>query len=244
MRLAPRETERLWKGLERFVNCRDSEGDYQDLGRAFPSFWPVTLHYWTELREGGITCTKQIPLDWNPVCHKLFLFYRDLLRRLWLKERDLPTELLRAPEFLVGIEIEWHRLARESAEAAEKGWTLQQSCPEALVDAWKEILQRFPNAQFGSPALIGVRWPSSDFFVEPKNDFQRAFYHLFRQSWRARLCPRCEDNRYFIAQKAKQKFCGTRCSAGNRLASKRKWWREQGRKARARQRGRNRRKER
>jgi hypothetical protein len=197
----------------------------------------VILHYRNEHREGSRIFTDQVPLDWNPVCHKLFLLYRDTLRQLWLKEKNLHAELLRAPEFLIGIEITWHESARMSAEAAGKGLTLQQAClPSALVDAWIEILQAFPNAQYGSPAYVGVRWPSSDFIVLPKNDFQRAFYHLFRQNWRARLCPRCQDNRFFVARKPKQKFCGTRCSAGNRLASKRKWWRSVGAKSRASQR--------
>jgi integrase len=145
--------------------------------------------------------------------------------------------MLRAPEFIVGIETAWHERARESAEAASRGLTLQQAdIPNALIDAWRRILQAFPNAKFGAPALVAVRWPSTEVYVSPKNDFQRAFYYLFLQGWRARLCPRCEANRFFIARKPKQMFCGTKCSAGNRLASKRKWWRSVGAKRRASQR--------
>ena len=46
MRLAPAERERLWKGLERFVNCEDDLRNFQSLGRAFPSFWPVRIYYY------------------------------------------------------------------------------------------------------------------------------------------------------------------------------------------------------
>ena len=54
MRLAPAERERLWKGLERFVNCEDDLRNFQDLGRAFPSFWPVRIYYY--LPESETQC--------------------------------------------------------------------------------------------------------------------------------------------------------------------------------------------
>jgi hypothetical protein len=38
---------------------------------------------------------------------------------------------------------------------------------------------------------------------------------------------------FFIARTPKQMFCGTSCSAGSRLASKRKWWKRVGAKNRA-----------
>jgi hypothetical protein len=235
MRLAARERDRLWKGLERFVNCSDSLEDCTALGRAFPSFWPATLHYWVEHREGTRIHTKQTALDWNPTCHKLFLVYRDTLRRLWLKEKILPVELIGAPEFLLGTENEWHRLARESAESAIRGYTQQLAAPppSSLADAWKAILEQFPNSQFGSPTPVRVTWPSSEIGVFAQNEMQRAFYVLFRENWRARVCPRCKI--YFIARKPKQIFCGTVCSAGNRLASKLKWWNRTGAKRRASQ---------
>lgn len=222
--LARSRGERLWKGLERFANCPNSPEEVQALGKAFPGFWPVDIHCWITENEGRFREDVQAPLAWHPVASKLFLFYRDALRRLWCRQRS--SSLAGAPGFLLGIDNSWHEQARDSAECAARGWTNEVACPRPLVDAWATILGEFPNAQVGSETAFVVRWPYGDFCISPRNDFQRAFYLLFRQSWRAKVCPRC--NMFFIARRPKQLFCGTGCSAGSRLASKRKWWKKHG----------------
>src|SRR3990172_8564547 len=63
--------KRLWKGLERFVNCSDSLEDYYALKNSFPELFPVGV---------GL-------LAWHPICHKLFLVYRDKLRKVWVTRR-------------------------------------------------------------------------------------------------------------------------------------------------------------
>src|ERR1700680_3133361 len=106
-RLAPAERERLWKGLERFINCGDSVYDFQALSRAFPSLWPTVVEnadpdltkrgaIWNHDAQEWVSEGAEPPagarleqvveypvLDWNPACHKLFLFYRDILRTVW-----------------------------------------------------------------------------------------------------------------------------------------------------------------
>src|SRR5579862_133021 len=64
--------ERLFRGLERFVNTGDSNGEYKALAKAWPRFWPINF--------GGVGRT----LDWSDECYPIFLVFRNTLRRLWL----------------------------------------------------------------------------------------------------------------------------------------------------------------
>ena len=255
MRLARPQRERLWKGLERFVNCGDSERDYRALGRAFPEFWPVEIQHFplqecvppipkpaepilplsdAELDreiEDSSRLSETAALDWHSVCHRLFLFYRDTLKNIWTVNQGTDWFCGGREEFLLGLS-DRNNEAREIAK--ENSYPIPPSClPFELFICWREILRRFPTAWPEGRREIKVLWDYGDFYFVPGNDFERAFYLLFRQNWRARACPRCEM--LFVARRPKQTFCGTVCSAGSRLASKRKWWRRVGRKRRAHQ---------
>jgi hypothetical protein len=246
MRLAQAERERLWKGLERFVNCPDSLDEFQALGKAFPDFWPVEIHG----QPLAVNALRQRldpspivsgDLAWHPLCHELFLVYRDMLRALWSRE---PGSWLYGG-FLLGIEASNERVVLEIKDSTSfkvgrgqelslsdsLAWPLR-SYPK-LVRAWQQILARVSVTNVTSVPVY-PRWPQSGFGVAPQNDFQRAFYYLHLESWRARVCPRCRM--FFVARRGKQVFCGTSCSAGSRLASKRKWWKRVGTKRRASQR--------
>lgn len=234
MRLAPADRERLWKGLERFVNCDDSVGQFEALGRAFVSFWPIRASYFIDgnsmtpaTRNIGVFEAVQ-RLDWDPACHSLFLFYRDTLRTLWRGGRE-PTRysFQWEPKFLLGIDESNKRALQE---ARNHNSPIDAALYSELVQSWEEILQKFPTARIAEDNHFEMIWGYGDFFFLPWNDFGRAFYLLFRQSWRARICLRCKM--FFVARRPKQKFCGTVCSAGSRLASKRKWWHSVGTKNR------------
>ena len=216
--LAPKvrepERERLWTGLSRFVNCRDDLADFRALGRAFPRFWPVRILTW--LRVSSRLDFELKYLDWHPACHGLFLFYRDTLRSVW--RNDLAPENWGQAEFLLGLK-KW-----------EKDAIGNEYIIPGLRDAWREISNYSQSRPDDGPQIV-MFWKNGSFFIEPKNEFQQAFYLLFLDSWRARLCPRCGT--YFVARRPKQKFCGTACSAGSRLASNRKWWARIGAKRRA-----------
>jgi len=247
MRLARGEGERLWKGLERFVNCGDSVSDYQALGRAFPDFWPVDVSHTFDLRKetrapgdvgapalgpGKFDFLRQESLNWHGVCYKLFLFYRDVLRDTWSARKPAPWPHGNREKVLLGLD----GFIREAWKGVKQ---FREECPEyqirprALHEAWEEILRPFPSASPAGPVELETRWESGDLYLVPQNAFQSAFYRLFQQSWRARVCPRCKM--YFVARRPKQTFCGTVCSAGSRLASKRKWWNRVGVKRRAAQ---------
>ena len=169
-------------------------------------------------------------LAWHPACHKLFLLYRDTLRVVWRPDSASP-----GPSWLYGFSHEFLLgLTDYNEEAKGGGLRFLTPWPAALERAWGDILGGFPTAAVEGRVEISMLWGVGDLSLVPQNDFQRAFYLLFRQSWRARVCPRC--NMFFVARRPRQIFCGTVCSAGNRLASKRKWWNRAGAKRRARQR--------
>lgn len=260
MRLAPSERERLWKGLERFVNCGDSETDYRALGRSFREFWPVEILHFSvhetvvsknlvipaiavpmvsplsdvaldEQMQEELNEDEVVTLDWHPVCRRLFVFYRDTLQDIWTDKERRVWFCGGREEFLLGLSNR-NEEAREAAK--NDAFPIPPSClPLELFESWREILRQFPTARPESRREIRVLWSYGDFSLVPGNDLERAFYLLFRQSWRARVCPRCK--KFFVARRPKQTFCDTVCSAGSRLASKRKWWRRVGSKRRARQ---------
>ena len=201
------------------MNCGDSENDFQAIGRAFPDFWPVRIE-----NEGE-------RLDWHRACHILFLFYRDLLRDLWRGNQQIAWLGANREEVLLGLSDENERVCQHVKQG---GSLADLSLPFDLHGAWQQILAQFPNALVEKGPRLQMRWRYGEFVLVPHNDFHRAFYLLFRQSWRARVCSGCKT--LFIARKPKQKFCGTQCSAGSRLASMRKWWNRVGAKKRTSQR--------
>jgi hypothetical protein len=243
-RLAPLGQERRWlrKGLVRFANCEDSNTDYKALGRAFPDFWPLTM---MAPRSDASSISRKMPrtpadinrmnrehyetdvsLAWHPACHKVFLFYRDRLRDIWNDGADEPLKFW-MPEFLLGI-------SRQNEHAFDNARQSLRVAPPltALGNAFSEVLMQFPKATCPTTLRVGMLWNRGDFYILPENGFQRAFYLLFRQSWRARICQHC--GAYFIANRPNQPFCGTVCSSEVARARKRHWWRKNGERWRKR----------
>lgn len=256
MRLALTERERLWKGLERFVNCSDEVTDFLALGKAFPTFWPAAVWYQPRAVSHGkaepdqeivdIVGSQprrsqplQASLNWHPVCHKFLLVYREILRYLWRGKEEPPgtieqLDFSTAVAFLLGVEdLHWQAIeaAKFDSQTDSRTLLLHPVRPIQLVAAWQDILKQFPSAAAESGQRLGFLWSYGEFCLVSRNDFHRAFYLLFRQCWRAKICPRCSMR--FVARRPKQEFCGTGCSSGSRLASKLKWWKTIGKVRRA-----------
>jgi hypothetical protein len=242
--LAASDRERLWKGLERFVNCGDTEDDYWALSQAFWGFWPMMIYHLPlldcrifESQENNkpiapfsaaeVEEDRPRSLSWAPECHKLFLFYRDTLRDVWSGKETKAWFPGGRAEFLLGL-TDLNEKARQQVEQRSPSPDLDS--PFELYESWDHIVACFPTASVEAEHRLEMVWDHGAFLLAPISDFQKAFYMLFRQSWRARVCPRC--NMSFVARKPKQTFCGTVCSAGSRLASKRKWWSNVGAKRR------------
>ncbi|HVS87099.1 MAG TPA: hypothetical protein VHF01_02630 [Candidatus Acidoferrum sp.] len=175
---------RLWKGLARFVNCGDSEGERKALQKAFPDL-----------------CVFPIYL---PEARELFLYYRDALRRVWEGDRR-DTRLFHDVGFLLGLNDFTGRF------------------PSQFLSAENSFRSVIPAVAYSHrEARLRPDWESGDFLYGSMNNFQRAFYLLFRESWRARVCPQC--NTYFVGEKPRQKFCSLSCSNRSRLASNLNWY--------------------
>jgi len=210
-RLARPERQRLFRGLERFVNTGDSAEEYKAMGKGWPGFWPRTL-----LDGQGDS------LAWADDCHALFLVFRNALRYVWI---PLPDAVKRgAVSFLLGIGGEF--------ECLEAGGTVLLPV-QGLNEAWEKITKHSPGGSDTSCPLLHPRWTTGELAYVPGkgNDFQRALYLLLRESWRAKVCAKCST--YFVASKPAQLYCSTACSGGVKRERTLKWWRDVGAKRRA-----------
>src|SRR5215472_15225258 len=75
---ADENTQRLLRWIEDFVNVGDDPASYNRFVVNHPSFSPV---------EGWDDSS------WTPKAHKLFLAYRDCLRRIWRRENPSPYQV-------------------------------------------------------------------------------------------------------------------------------------------------------
>lgn len=205
-------------GLERFVNTGDSLENYQAFGKAFPSFWPLLLR-----DETGKD------LSWVPEAHQLFLVYRDLLRRFWTRDRDTSRESGCA-YFLFGL------LSREEMQQLLAGNKILPGTGlglhlEKAIDVLRNSCPGL-RATPGDSALFFPDWSTGTIAYVSRMDFQMAAWALFRESWRAKVCPKCST--YFLAAKPAQMYCSVNCSTDAHRASSLGWWRQKGSKKRKR----------
>jgi hypothetical protein len=90
--------------------------------------------------------------------------------------------------------------------------TLSEGTPE---EAWIADMSQIP-------AELHADWNEGIFRYQSVCHFQRALYLLFLDSWRARVCEKCDAK--FIAKRAAQKFCSTDCSEAMQREFRRRWW--------------------
>jgi hypothetical protein len=76
------------------------------------------------------------------------------------------------------------------------------------------------------PAQFFADWDEGVFRYHGMCSFQRALYLLFQESWRARVCEKCDAK--FIARRVAQRYCTTDCSDDIQRELKRRWWAEHG----------------
>jgi hypothetical protein len=204
----------LIKGLERFVNADDSLDDYQALAKAFPSFWPLPL-------EDG----HGHDISWVHDAHCLFLFYRNLLRRFWTRD---PLALKDG----FNTRLLFGTLERDKVHNIFAG---KEHVSFALEEALAPLTNTYPGLCVPSGpqpfALFWPDWSTGDVAYISQIDFQRAIWLFFRESWRAKVCPKCST--YFFVQKSAQLYCSLSCSNSAHQASSLRWWKEKGSRRRA-----------
>jgi hypothetical protein len=247
--LAPEETERLFAGLEVFVNLGNSYEDYCNFAKQWPTFCPVAL------RNSSGELVRLLP---NKNLHDLVIIYRNFLRLVW--RRDAVALREQVSKILLGLanrtvghepladeeeEAEWVPLDTSTPEALaksqrirEKNRERREGDEERSQKVLKEFDPRIRSAVWAlmhehetgycrpfSPLLV-ADWERGELCYEPANDFQWAVYTIFRQSWRARICRECQ--KLFIAAKHPQMFCRVRCSAAVKLRRNRVFWKNRG----------------
>jgi hypothetical protein len=130
---------------------------------------------------------------------------------------------------------------RERREALRKVWRgdsltlsellLPNEPPEELRDEEKYKDRDEEGSQQGWlwEPQVNVDWQRAQFIYEPRTEFQRALYLLFRQSARVKVCcnPDCPAP-YFVAEKTTQRYCSDKCAEVFQKGWKRKWWAEHG----------------
>ena len=198
------EKARLFAGLEKFANLGDTFEVYQDFLVQWPTFLPALIKHIDEDNP------EARPLGWStPECHRFALVYRDALRRLWIKDPNaIGTGL---GSFILGID---HAL----------GTVLLPYIP-GFDQAWSKLKACYYSLQIEPPSLF-TDWGSGAFLFNPLTDFQRGAYILFRESWRAKVCPCCSG--LFIAQRAPQIYCSSRCYGMTKQRRGLDWWNQHG----------------
>lgn len=204
------DRERLFAGLEVFVNAGDSYEEYRNLQIQVPTFWPLRL-------RGPFG-----PLEWPAAGQSLFRAFRDYLRRLWRSDfynDDGSTVDGRYLQYVLGLETRY---------AVDPPYGLLDAVlpTQAFQEGWWALLKEHEGVYCsGSPSPL-PSWRSNKFDYVGSNDFQNGVYQLLSESWRARVCRRC--GKYFIADKAAQVFCSTLCSNQNKLEGGRRYWHDKG----------------
>jgi hypothetical protein len=198
------ERARLYAGLEKFANLVDVFQAYRDFLVQWPTFFPASIKHIDK------DDPEAKPLDWStPECHRFALVYRDALRRLWIKDQEALG--IGLGSFILGIDNAF-------------GTGLVPYIP-GFDQAWSQLKARYYRLQIEQPSLF-THWGIGSFLFDPLTDFQRAAYILFRESWRAKVCPICSG--LFIAQKAPQTYCSTTCYGMAKQRRGLDWWRQHG----------------
>jgi len=198
------EKERLFAALENFANMGDDVEDYRAFGRKWPSMFPVKFAD----DEAGQ------PPPWCDECHALATEYRNYLREVWKLDRETAQF-----DNYLSILFALHGGGVRVVERGVKDTISEQIT--LWVEAWRKIGAVYPLAQTRSNPIF-PNWAERTFEFLARNDFQRAVFLLFRESWRARNCIEC--GAYFIAEKAARMYCRPACSARAKQERDMEFW--------------------
>jgi hypothetical protein len=143
-----------------------------------------------------------------------------------IEETELPTKF-----WLIYERRGYLRDIWEGDPRPLRGFLLPTDPPEELRDRGIYFDRNSTDMHVGIlwETQIELDWRRSEIIYEPRTEFQRAIYTLFRKSALAKVCgnPDCPA-RYFVARKTTQRYCSAKCAEVFQRASKRKWWAERG----------------
>ena len=209
-RRAGEDSPLLLNRLEAFVNLADDFEAFDAFFREYPGFLPVNFY-----SQGPAHNKQPNPVGWEPALFELFRVFRNLLRRVW-KNGD-KSELA----ILLGID----EGTIEIMNRQKKPPTLDRVLlgPKSAIEKAMEII---PRNYLAAPNKVVPDWSTGAFCYEANTDFLGAIYELFRQSWRAAICPQCR--KYFIADKPPQRYCSSKCYGAAKRTRDLQFWRNVG----------------
>jgi hypothetical protein len=202
--IAVKQQNRLWKGLERFANTDDGIENYRSLGKAFPTLWPLPFGDWDP-----IPLPRAHDAAWSAAAWPIFRFYRDALRRFWVRDPNLfdnlsdPERVNLLTELLLGTFTKWDDIFSGKLVFDVDFF----GAIEALKSAYPGIF-----VSDLSVASITAEWKSGEIRHEAKTDFQRVMWLLFLEPWRSKRCPP-PCGIFFVATKKPQLYCSISCSS-------------------------------
>jgi hypothetical protein len=196
--LAPSAQNKLLKSLEEFVNMGDQLSDLKHFRKRWPDFVTKADYDWAE-RD----CRQESRSPW-------LMERKQWLRELW-KGGPLQDEHAHRLAMMLGIESDSRSYSHSTI-----------GIPTGLGSTFSEGGMELEPLR----AAYLPRWTTGEFDYSPRNDFQRALYLLFKNSWRAKICPQCDS--YFVANKVSQRYCSTDCSDKVQSELRLRWWRQHG----------------
>jgi hypothetical protein len=129
-----------------------------------------------------------------------------------------------------------------SGHALHLAEALSKDLPNVTL-RMRDILRRIwrgdPSAnEYLKALLYGSRvefdWKRGEITYEPRNEFERALYALFRNSSHAKICANAECTApYFIARRTTQRYCSPDCAEVFQQRWKLDWWKRVGSKKRS-----------
>jgi hypothetical protein len=203
------DTKSLFANLESFVNMGESVDEYTAFTQKSPTFWPAEFGN----AQGDVFAWgKDVDL------YEITMVCRNYLRELWRGTGDTDHQSILL-KILLGLGAEGDGRAHipESIRFAQQ---------VSLVKSARRVEHLTPG--------MGADWTRGEFSYRPLNDFQRAVFALWRESWRARVCRQC--TRLFIADKPPQLYCSPGCSAAAKRAQSLDYYNDKGKARREKRR--------
>ena len=209
-RRAAKSAELMFYRLEQFANLTDDVKTHEAFAHQYSDFLPVIF-----FDSGMKKRPKDFPVGWRLEFQEIFRVFRDLLRDVWKHGDNAKLAVLMGT-----AEREWQIINRQSEPR-----TLDRILSGYETDL-REAITRIPTRYFAVPARVYPDWNVGTFRYEADTKFRKAVYELFRQSWRAKVCPQC--GKYFIAGKPAQLYCSSKCYGSAKRERDLEFWRSVG----------------
>jgi hypothetical protein len=212
-RRSGKELDLLLYCLQELVNLdEDDLSLFQRFAIEYPEFAPVTF-YESKIEEVG----RRNMVGWRPELYDVWRVFRDILREVWERGSNSGVAVL------LGTDEEAVKIINREPGAKPGALDgILQGYETALATSVAKI----PSNYLTAASRVKPNWSTGTFRYEPDTDFRRSVFELFRQSWRAKVCPHC--GKYFVANKTAQRYCLAKCYGSAKRERDLEFWRNVG----------------